>query len=67
MNVSPIAAGGHTLAVWPTKLALAPAAAGRVFDLFETANIRPTGVVDAGEPTLSPAPLPWNEGDVRWS
>lgn len=65
--VSPIAAGGHTLAVWPTKLALAPAAAGRVFDLLETANIRPTGVIDAGEPTLSPAPLPWNDGGVRWN
>ena len=65
--VSPIAAGGHTLAVLPTKLALAPAAAGRVFDLLETANIRPTGVVDAGESSLAPAPLPWNEGGVRWS
>ncbi|MBL8759966.1 MAG: FAD-dependent oxidoreductase [Phycisphaerae bacterium] len=64
--VSPIAAGGHTLAVWPTKLALAPAAAGRVFDLIETAGIRPTGVIDADEPTLSPAPLPWKEGGVRW-
>ncbi len=64
--VSHIAAAGHTLAVWPTKLALAPAAAGRIFDLLETAGIRPTGAIDAGEPTLSPAPLPWNEGGVRW-
>jgi len=65
--VSPIAAGGHTLAVWPTKLALAPAAAGRVFDLLETANVRPTGVIDVGESSLAIAPLPWNEGGVRWS
>ncbi|MCC6971409.1 MAG: FAD-dependent oxidoreductase [Phycisphaerales bacterium] len=65
--VSHIAAAGHTLAVWPTKLALAPAAAGRVFDLLETANIRPTGVFDAGESSLARALLPWNEGGVRWS
>lgn len=64
--VSHIAAAGHTLAVWPTKLALAPAAAGRVFDILESSGIRPTGVIDAGEPTLSPASLPWNEGGVRW-
>ena len=64
--VSHIAAAGQTLAVWPTKLALAPAAAGRVFDLLETAGIRPTGVIDAGEPSIEPAPLPWSEGGVRW-
>lgn len=64
--VSHISAAGQTLAVWPTKLALAPAAAGRVFDLLETAGVRPTGAIDAGEPTLSPAPLPWSEGGVRW-
>lgn len=64
--VSSIAGAGQTLAVWPTKLALAPAAAGRVFDLLETAGVRPTGVIDAGEPSIEPAPLPWNEGGVRW-
>lgn len=64
--VTPIAADGLTLAVWPTKLALAPAAAGRVFDLLENAGVRPTGVIDAGESLLGPAPLPWEQEGVRW-
>jgi len=61
---------GGVITVWPTKLALAPEAAGRVEALLDAAGIAPGGEppADALRPLPHPeiAPLPWQE-EERWN
>ena len=58
------------ITVWPTKLALAPEAAGRIEALLEAGGIAPGGEqpADALRPLPHPeiAPLPWQE-EERWN
>jgi glycerol-3-phosphate dehydrogenase len=58
------------IAVWPTKLAFAPAVASRVLALLGEQGITPSGAapppVGAGE-AVPIAPLPWEDRSVRWS
>lgn len=67
---------GRTIAVWPTKLALAPVAAKLVLSAVETifAEAREAGMANESEvqPSMNPVrkPLvslaPWEERDLNW-
>jgi len=61
---------GRVLAVWPTKLALAPLLAERVESLLHTLGVRPRPVdlrllADWPRPAL--AVTPWDREDLQWS
>ncbi|MCH7960930.1 MAG: FAD-dependent oxidoreductase [Planctomycetes bacterium] len=59
---------GGAIAVWPTKLALAPLAAARVVELVEASGLVPTpgaGLTDVVEPVVGTRP--WEGGAVSWS
>ena len=59
---------GGVIAVWPTKLALAPLAAARVVELVEASGLEPTpgtGLTGVVEPVVGTRP--WEGRAVSWS
>lgn len=61
---------GRVLAVWPTKLALAPIAARMVEEHLRELNVVPTGGTWenlAGWPCPSVAQPPWNDPELVWT
>lgn len=57
---------GPVLTVWPTKLALAPAAAEMVVDAMRGVSPRGAAAVVAGCARPSVAAAPWDDADRRW-
>lgn len=63
-----VLAAGPVIAVWPTKLAFAPAAASEVIRLVRAVLPRPAGAPRAHHaPPPDIARLPWDEESLQWT
>jgi hypothetical protein len=61
---------GRTLAVWPTKLALAPLLADQVEEVLRTLDLRPRPAdlrLLADWPRPEDGVYPWDREDLEWS
>ena len=68
-----VRAVGAAIAVWPTKLAFAPAAAGEALRILRESGVTPSGVpafsgnAAARADALPIAPLPWHDDALPWT